>query len=185
MGVKLDSRIIYDDQDQPERHEVIWILQWNQIVFLSPDYYAHDLYMDSTTGATFLDLTSPDLRIETNLPLTKIYRNAPGSAVNRLGWASYRPAEIQANTLYTVTLISPPTTITQNWSRLEENYGFRIPFGCTANCLWVPVAWCDVNEGGQSLLLRNNIHPAGIHPLGAPQGDCNGLPPLFLPIIFL
>jgi len=186
VGVKLDSKIIYNSNNQPIRHEVIWVLRWDNIIFLSPDYFAHDLYMSLTGGTTFINPDPVDLEIVSNLPTTKLYRNAsaPGDR-HRLGWASYRPAEIRANTPYTVTIMSPPTIATENWTSMQETFGIRIPFNCLANCIWVPITWCDITDGGgASILLRHNIHPDGIHPLGEPQGACYGLRPMiFLPFI--
>lgn len=183
VGIKLDSkRVIVSDT--VVLHEVIWILRWEApLIFLSTDYYAHDLYM-SDVGDYFINPFSEFLEVESNMPLVQIYRNADERGRHRLGWASYRPHEIQADTTYTVTLTSPPSTIRENWASLQEVYGIRIPFGCVATCLWVPIRWCNVNEGGQSILLRQNFHPAGIHPLGEPMGRCFGLRPVgFLPIV--
>lgn len=132
----------------------------------------------------FLNPNRNLIDIETNLPTTRIYRNWDRNNGHRLGWASYRPAEIQPNTTYTVTLFSPPTGVLQTWARVQETYGFRIPFDCLANCWWVPIRWCWINEGEYSILLRPNQHPAGIHPLGQPEGQCRGLAPaIFLPVV--
>ena len=186
VGVKLDSKIIYNAKNQPIIHAVTWVLRWENLIFLTSDYYAQDLYMDLTAGTTFLDPNAEDLAIETNLPSTQIYRNqsAPGFQ-HRIGWASYRPAEIQANTTYTVTVRSPSTIATTDWSSLQETFGIRIPFTCLSNCIWIPITWCDETvDGTASIQLRNNQHPDGIHPLGDPQGPCYGLKPiLFIPIV--
>lgn len=174
-GVKLDSKI--GDDDRPR---VIWVLRWDTTDFYAADYYAHDLYMNKD-GGTFISMD--DLLIESNLPLTQRYRTDDGSNVLRLGWASYRPAEIQANTTYTVTFISNPTgTYIDDFTEDVETYGIRIPPTCIRNCLWVPLSWCSEAPGGNTIRLFNNSNPDGILPLGVPQGGCNTL--LFLPSIW-
>lgn len=178
-GVKLDSKIIIAN-DVAVRHEVRWILTWDDVsAFFATDYYAHDLYMDKT-GGTFLELAS--LSITGTLPLVQGYRLTDGSTDLRVGWASYRPHQIQANTIYTVTFRSAPTdTPIDDWAEDVETYGIRLPSTCIGNCLWIPLSWCSIASGGATLSLFNNAHPDGIHPLGVPFGGCNRL--LFLPMI--
>ena len=159
---------------------VQWVLTWNDVsAFFATDYYAHDLYMDKTDGA-FLEVAS--LRITSTPPLVQRYRTDDGASYLRIGWASYRPHQIQANTLYTVTFSSAPTdTAIDDGAEDIETYGIRLPSTCIGNCLWVPLSWCSIAAGGATLRLYNNNHPAGIHPLGVPTGGCNSL--LFLPMI--
>ena len=178
-GVKLDSRIILVD-GVALRHEVTWYLQWDDVsVFHTPDYYAHDLYLLQDNG-TFLDPNS--LRLVGTLPQIDRYRTDNGARRLRLGWATYRPTAIQANTLYTVTFASDPTTTTIDpFVEDFETYGVRLPPSCIGSCLWFPISWCSIAPGGATLRLFNNSHPDGILPLGIPQGGCNTL--LFLPMV--
>lgn len=81
-GVKLDSKIIIAN-DVAVRHEVRWILTWDDVsAFFATDYYAHDLYMDKT-GGTFLELAS--LSITGTLPLVQGYRSPMVLPI--CGWA--------------------------------------------------------------------------------------------------
>ena len=162
------------------RHIVQWILRWEDVAaFFASDYYAHDLYLDKT-GGTFLELAS--LRITSTLPLVQRYRTDDTATHLRLGWASYRPHQIQANTRYTLTLSSAVTASPiDDGAEAVETYGLRLPSTCVSGCLWVPLSWCSIAPGGATLRLFNNAHPAGIHPLGVPLGGCNTL--LLLPFV--
>ena len=178
-GVKLDSKIIVVN-GVAVRHVVQWILRWEDVsAFFASDYYAHDLYLDKT-GGTFLELAS--LRITSTLPLVQRYRTDDNATHLRLGWASYRPHQIQANTRYTVTLSSAVTASPIDEGAEDmETYGLRLPPTCVSGCLWLPLSWCSIAPGGATLRLFHNAHPAGIHPLGVPLGGCNTL--LLLPFV--
>ena len=180
-GVKLDSEIRFDNDGAPARHVITWVLTWDDVsAFFPRDYYAHDLYMDKSNG-TFLEPSAID--IFSSLPLVQRYRFDDGHNLLRYGWASYRPAEIQAGVTYTVVIQSPPgSTPIDDFAEDIETYGVRIPGTCIRNCVWVPTSWCSVALGGNSIRLFNNSNPAGLVPLGVPQGGCNRL--FYLPSIF-
>ncbi len=179
-GVKLDSKITFAPNGEADAHTVIWVLQWDDVsAFSAADYYAHDLYLDKV-GGTFLEVAT--LEINSTLPLVQRYRTADNATHLRLGWATYRPHQIQANTRYTVTLSSAVTASSvDDGAEDVETYGLRLPSTCVSGCLWLPLSWCSIAPGGATLRLFNNSHPAGIHPLGVPLGGCNTL--LLLPFV--
>ena len=139
-GVKLDSEIRFDNDGAPARHVITWVLTWDDVsAFFPRDYYAHDLYMDKSNG-TFLEPSAID--IFSSLPLVQRYRFDDGYNLLRYGWASYRPAEIQAGVTYTVVIQSRPgTTPIDDFAEDIETYGVRIPGTCIRNCVWVPTSW--------------------------------------------
>jgi len=186
--VKLDSKIILDENGDAVRHEVIWVLRWDSTNhFFFTDYYAHDLYMNKADG-TFLHPESTIINInKTTMPLTLLYRFSDGNNVLRTGWATYRPSFIEAGTVYTVTIQSNAidTTPIDNFAEDIETYGFRLPSNCDGNfpCAWFPMSWCSIAPGGNTLRLFNSSHPDGIHSLGTPFGGCNTLYFLYIPIL--
>lgn len=183
-GVKLDSKVVLDRNGQAIQHEVSWVLRWDNLnPFFFTDYYAHDLYMDLTEG-TFLELESISIRA-TEMPRVGIYReDSIDQGRLRIGWATYRPSEIEPNVTYTVTLFSATTDASIDpFAEDFETYGIRFPPTCVARCAWFPTSWCSIAEGGDTLVLRNNPFPDGIHPLGVPLGGCARPLFLFVPIV--
>lgn len=95
----------------------------------------------------------------------------------RIGWATYRPNQIEAGRVYTFTFWSPSgNTIPIDWVGIAQTYGLRIPPDCIGSCGWVPMHWCYLNEVPFGIRVLHNIHPDGIWPLGGqPQGPCTGI----------
>lgn len=180
--MKLDSKIIFDAEGSPIAHAVFWVLRWDNPIFFTTDYYAHDLYLLKEGEGVFIDHGDLYL-IESSLPLVQEYRYEDGGDYVRIGWATYRPGEIQAGITYTVVIQAGPQNATLDpFAEDIETYGIRLPPRCIANCLWIPTTWCSIALGDQTLILYNNPHPAGIHPLGGqPLGTCGT--PFFLPLI--